>query len=262
MYFLVYKNPGETPLAALLRLRELAGIASSVPLTYAGRLDPLAEGLLIVLGAEARKEKERFLGLDKVYECTVLLGFATDTGDVLGLLKKQNPDSVEHHVSVQQIATTVASCVGEQSQTYPKFSSKTVEGAPLFALAKSGALPDVLPSRIITVNFIDVLGTDDVSEQALLACILEKINLVQGDFRQKEIALMWQKTLDAKSSKKYQLVHLRISASSGTYVRVLAEKIGGLLGMPALAFHIYRTHIGEYSVASLNGQSFCAIPNT
>lgn len=86
MRFLLYKNPGETPLTALKRLRYLAQISSDIPLTYAGRLDPLAEGLLIVLGGEECKKKEQFLAVDKVYECTVLLGFATDTGDVLGLL--------------------------------------------------------------------------------------------------------------------------------------------------------------------------------
>jgi len=53
-------------------------------MTYAGRLDPLAEGLLLVLTGEECKNKEKYLGLDKEYEVDVLFGFATDTYDILG----------------------------------------------------------------------------------------------------------------------------------------------------------------------------------
>ena len=49
---LVYKNIGETPLEAIERAREEENISTDVPITYAGRLDPMAEGLLLVLVVE------------------------------------------------------------------------------------------------------------------------------------------------------------------------------------------------------------------
>lgn len=259
MYFLAYKNPGETPLACLDRLRVWANIPTSVPLTYAGRLDPLAEGLLVVLGGEACKEKERFLNLNKAYECTVLLGFATDTQDVLGIPKQST--SEEALFALEKITEVLHSCLGEQSQTYPLYSSKTVGGVPLHTLARAGQIsPEEIPTRLVTIYSIDFLDSAEIAEGELLTQILGKVNSVSGDFRQIEISSAWSELLSTESSKKYQLVNLRISASSGTYVRVLAEKIGALLGVPALAFHIRRTQIGDYTLAGLHGQAFSTIP--
>ncbi len=45
---------------------------------HAGTLDPMATGLLIVLvGREATREQDRFMGLPKVYTATVRLGQTT-----------------------------------------------------------------------------------------------------------------------------------------------------------------------------------------
>lgn len=71
---LIYKHIGETPLEALERFRREQGIAADVPMTYAGRLDPMAEGLLLILLGEECKNKEKYLGLDKEYEVEVLFG--------------------------------------------------------------------------------------------------------------------------------------------------------------------------------------------
>jgi tRNA U55 pseudouridine synthase TruB len=45
----LYKNVGETPLECLERFRVENSEYKDVPMTYAGRLDPMAEGVLIVL---------------------------------------------------------------------------------------------------------------------------------------------------------------------------------------------------------------------
>ena len=61
----VYKKRGETPLQALNRLRKEAPKLENEILSYAGRLDPLAEGLMLVLIGEANKKREKYLNLDK-----------------------------------------------------------------------------------------------------------------------------------------------------------------------------------------------------
>ena len=62
----MHKNKGETPLQALKRLKignleaYPQGIPDSEPLTYAGRLDPMAEGLLLVLiGKDENRRRDR-----------------------------------------------------------------------------------------------------------------------------------------------------------------------------------------------------------
>ena len=48
-------------------------------ITYAGRLDPMAEGLLILLTDDDVHKKEEFIGLDKIYEVDFVLGVSTDS---------------------------------------------------------------------------------------------------------------------------------------------------------------------------------------
>ena len=57
--YLTYKNIGETPLECLERIRLEYGKPKDIPMTYAGRLDPMAEGLLIILVGDDCKDKEK-----------------------------------------------------------------------------------------------------------------------------------------------------------------------------------------------------------
>ena len=89
---IIYKKVGETPLEALenfrtKRLDEGHVEYRNIPMTYAGRLDPMAEGDLLILIGEECKKKDAYLGLDKEYEVEVLFGIETDTHDVLGIPK-------------------------------------------------------------------------------------------------------------------------------------------------------------------------------
>ncbi len=62
---IAYKELGETPLECLERMRIKHNIGQNTPMTYAGRLDPMADGLLIVLVGEECKKKDTYLGLNK-----------------------------------------------------------------------------------------------------------------------------------------------------------------------------------------------------
>src|SRR3989338_8981283 len=82
----LYKNLGETPLECLHRFKAEHSEYIDTKMTYLGRLDPMAEGLLLVLAGNT-KDKEKYLSLDKTYEFEVLWGFESDTYDILGLVQ-------------------------------------------------------------------------------------------------------------------------------------------------------------------------------
>jgi len=57
----LYKNMGETPLECLERFKVENPKWQGVPMTYAGRLDPMAKGLLLVLAGDIDEtEKKNF----------------------------------------------------------------------------------------------------------------------------------------------------------------------------------------------------------
>ena len=85
---------------------------------------------------------------------------------------------------------------------------------------------------------------------AIAAEVLEKIALVDGDFRQEEIAAGWKEFGHAHGAETFTMVRLKVACSSGTYMRTLAKDVGKDIcangGVGAIAYSIKRTKIGEY----------------
>ena len=86
---LVEKEIGQTPLEVVTRYKQEHPEYANTPIAYAGRLDPMAHGQLLLLVGEACKERDKYLGLDKEYVFEILLGFDSDTHDILGLVNSQ-----------------------------------------------------------------------------------------------------------------------------------------------------------------------------
>lgn len=237
--YTTYKLLGETPLEALERLREEQNIPEDVPLTYAGRLDPAAEGVLLVLAGEERKNKEAYTGLQKTYLAEIAIGITTDTHDLLGIpevhetipgvdILKETKEYLERHV-------------GTFVQSYPAYSSKTVEGTQLHTLAR--ARVDVeLPTHEVTLISYDDVVLDEVLSEDLLVRVGEITTAVTGDFRQKEIVEAWG---SVELPEKIAVISLSLTVGGGFYVRQLAEDIGRELGSGACLYSLVRTQIGE-----------------
>ena len=123
----IYKKIGETPLETLNCFRKHNTEYENVSLTYAGRLDPMAEGVLLVLAGEENKKREQYLSLDKEYRADILFGFETDTYDLLGKVNRTNDefDTKNFKLRIEKILQNL---VGKISQPYPPYSSKPVEG--------------------------------------------------------------------------------------------------------------------------------------
>ncbi len=80
----IYKPIGLTPLQALEAFRKQAKLPAGLKMSYAGRLDPLAEGVLVIICGDKLKQKDKFLKLNKTYQAKILFGVSTDTFDLMG----------------------------------------------------------------------------------------------------------------------------------------------------------------------------------
>lgn len=245
--FLINKKEGETPLQCLESFRASKKIGKDVLMTYAGRLDPMASGLMILLAGEECKNKEKYLGLDKEYEFSVLFGFATDTYDILGKVVDKAGSASLKFRRVDELSKLIKKNLkffkGKFMQKYPMYSSKTVEGKQLHAYARGGE--DVnIPEHEVEVKSLKFIKLSKISREKLLKNIETRIAKVKGDFRQKEILKLWKKEL--KKPQSFFVAHFRVKCGSGTYVRAIANDLGGRIGVPALALSIKRTKIGKY----------------
>lgn len=242
----LYKQLGETPRERLERLRVQKPHYEHEVLSYAGRLDPMAEGVMLALVGSANKRRDAYLELSKEYVLDILFGFATDTYDVLGRVMETGETEGIARASVQKGLNEFR---GHVEQEYPPYSSKTVEGKSLFEWARNNALGAlVMPSRSVTIHHIDVTGMYKLPEPTLLAYIEDGVSRVTGDFRQDETLRSWRQLLKKDGTREFPCATVKIECTSGTYARSIAHGLGKELGTPALALHILRTKVGEYSV--------------
>ncbi len=243
----VYKKYGETPLECLKRLRIEFEVLKDETLSYAGRLDPLAEGLMLVLvGKEANQNRKAYLELGKVYEVEILFGLSTDTGDIMGMPK--NIDVRKDGLTISGISQVLDGLKGRQHFHYPVFSSRTVKGKPLYEWAKEKRLDEiVIPMTDVNISDLTLIDTRIIEAQKFFDYIKNSVGLTTGEFRQKEILSAWDEVFLKKVSKNsnFFICKVKVKCSSGSYMRTLAEEVGNRLGLPALACGIKRTSIGD-----------------
>lgn len=187
---------------------------------HTGTLDPFATGVLVVLVGRATRLAQFLSGAVKEYEAVVRFGYATDTGDLTGARRSgpeaQNGEGARVHTwSGAEVEAALAGLRGEIEQVPPMYSAKKIEGRKLYELARQGI---EVERRAVRVQ-IDEL-TAERTGGAL--------------FRENEDG-----TLD---------LSIRVRCSAGTYVRTLAEDIGGRLGAPAHLASLRRTRAGEFRV--------------
>jgi tRNA pseudouridine55 synthase len=242
----VYKPIGITSHQVAIRLSEKLGTV----VTHTGSLDPMAEGVLVLLiGPEAKKRQVELQAVDKEYEFDLLFGFSTDSYDPLGLVT----DSIAYepeNFPEKKFNDLVGRAVGKREQELPPFSSAVIRGKPLFWWAREGRLQEVgLPVREIEIYKAEFVRRSEIGKGDLEKLIMKNVGLIDGDFRQDRINELWQTALADHPNDRFTIATIRMTVGSGTYVRSIANEIGRALGIPSLALRILRTQNGRFDLA-------------
>ena len=185
---LVNKPTPLTPLQAIDKLRKMKPALKDEVIGYAGRLDPMAKGLLLLLVGDENKKRKEYERLDKTYEFEVLLGIETDSYDILGLVEKCKVQNLEIRNSALEIPRLLESFEGRRDQSYPPYSAARVQGKPLYYWAREGKLDEVeIPSKTITIHSLELNDVQSIKLKDLRGEIQARIKGVQGEFRQDDI---------------------------------------------------------------------------
>ncbi len=235
--FITHKNIGETPLEALERVRTEKNIGSDVSMTYAGRLDPAAEGVLIILSGDDVHRKEDFSNMPKTYIVQFIFGLQTDTDDLLGILEKLDTIS-----TLPDIEPALAKLTGARAQNFHPYSSKPVGGIPLWQHTRENT--DIeLPSHEISIQNIIIQKEGNISTREIKERVENIVSRVTQDFRQEKILASWEnQNLDLT----LPFIEVQIECSSGTYIRTLARELSKIIDTPVVVGSLVRTRVGEF----------------
>jgi len=146
---LVNKPPGMTSHDVVQAARRRLGQRR---IGHTGTLDPMAQGLLILLVGSATKRQQAFQRHEKSYEACVQLGRQTDTGDAEGRVIRtaEVPALARAHVE-----TVLATLTGPMTQTPPVYSAVKVRGRPSYWWARKQQSVS-LRSRTIHISAVSL----------------------------------------------------------------------------------------------------------
>ena len=111
---------------------------------HAGTLDPLAQGVLLVLLGQATKLSNHLMG-QKTYQGVLRLGEITDTWDSEGRLLEERP---WRDIDADTLKSAILDWQTLQEQEVPPYSAAKHEGQPLYKLSRKGLETPVKIKRI------------------------------------------------------------------------------------------------------------------
>ncbi len=120
--YLIDKPKGDNSFRAVSVLRKVLGIRK---IGFAGTLDPLASGLLIMATGKATRLLDYFHYLPKVYQADILFGHTSETYDLEGELIENKQAK---KFSKKELETVLQKFKGKIDQQAQIFSAKKIDG--------------------------------------------------------------------------------------------------------------------------------------
>ncbi len=146
----LHKPKGPTSARCLSTLKRMG----QKKIGHAGTLDPMAEGVLLVLLGHATKISGHLLtDGNKIYSGTVQLGQESDTWDAEGEIVTQKP---WEHINEETVREAMNAWLGISLQEVPPYSAAKHEGQPLYKLARAGKETPV-KTKEIEISQMEVL---------------------------------------------------------------------------------------------------------
>ena len=233
---IAYKNPG-VPFGDITK--QVADDTEN-KISYIGRLDPLASGIIIYLEGDELKDRDKYMNMDKTYKFNLVIGMTTDTGDCLGMI--QNIQSV-NTINISILIEIFREFIGEYEQRYPIYSAYQIHKnglkKPLWYFAKNGIELEEseIPKHVIKIYNLEQDAKPMFSIRDM-NYFIEQVGLIPDglELRKEEVIAQYNEY------DKIRLIGIPMLAkvSSGTYIRQLCADIGDKLGIPCMADKIER----------------------
>lgn len=209
---------------------------------HAGALDTFSTGLMLILVGKATKLSDQFMGLEKEYNATLIVGVATETQDTEG-----KPIAIEDssYITPEEITEAINAFIGGYEQYVSPFSSVKVAGKKLRKVLRNKSFKyEIVETH--KSKFIELY-------EANTGVLKERLEIPKRFIDIKKITIKTCEPIDGsqlpyseKITGTFWKVNFDVRCSKGTYIRQLAEDIGIRLESPASLIALRRTRIGEY----------------
>lgn len=133
---------------------------------HAGTLDPLATGLLIVCAGKQTKQIDSYMGQEKEYTGTFVIGATTESFDLeKPVIHVADPSGV----TLDQIKSAAAQLTGDILQVPPMHSAIKVDGKRVYESARQG-IEVKMEARPVQVREFEITGFENNVVQFRISC--------------------------------------------------------------------------------------------
>jgi tRNA U55 pseudouridine synthase TruB len=236
-----YKEPGVTPLEFINTIKKQY---PDTKICYTARLDPMARGKIPVLFGDECKTMHLYTNLSKTYEVKVIIGYKTDSDDVLGILEDNLFHSLDNtKMASHEFITNYKSSFDIEkeitiTQKYHYFSTKA-----LLARSKNKVV-DIIHTHDVKLFSSKIIDSGELDfKEWIKECIssIDKVDKTK-EFRQKEIMKQWENYLHY-DIKTVHYITLQLHVGSGFFVRQFIRDSSDILGIPLMCYDIHRVSI-------------------
>ncbi|MDI1323520.1 MAG: tRNA pseudouridine(55) synthase TruB [Algoriphagus sp.] len=133
---------------------------------HAGTLDPLASGLLIVCAGKQTKQIDSYMGQEKEYIGTFVIGATTESFD---LEKPVVPVADPSAITLEQVKAAAAQLTGDILQVPPMHSAIKVDGKRVYESARQG-IEVKMEARPVQVREFEITGFENNVVHFRISC--------------------------------------------------------------------------------------------
>ncbi|MBN1162539.1 hypothetical protein JXA34_02210 [Patescibacteria group bacterium] len=245
--------------------RNIGGLLNTKA-THTGTLDPLAEGVIVVLTGDERFKKDKYSDYIKGYEFGITFGISTDSYDAMGFVTGglRNIGSLNKEIDRAEIKSVCKKLVGKYTQTVPLYSAIRHGGKRLFEWAHLNIDTPDLPEKKGEIYKLELKKLNKVLFKKIIEeQILPNLYSIVGHFRQEKIIGQWEKAVAGIDPNVVAaLGTFYAETSRGIYVRSLSQDICRDLNAEGFVTSLRRVMNGPYtkkdckSLGKLFGGSF------
>ncbi|NYV27460.1 tRNA pseudouridine(55) synthase TruB [Streptobacillus felis] len=151
-YIIILNKPKNiTSFSYIQKYRKELGIKK---VGHAGTLDPMAEGLMIVMANNATKFSDYLMKHSKTYYVEMELGYETSTFDLEGEITNKVINDFD--IDINTLNQVLSNYKGEIIQIPPMFSAIKKNGVKLYDLARKGIEIEIEGRKVIISDIYDV----------------------------------------------------------------------------------------------------------
>lgn len=250
MIYKIWKPYGITSVQFVKEFQKLVNCEKA---TCTGRLDPLAQGEMIILTDTDTKKMSGYLKKDKTYTFDMIIGIDSESHDCLSRIMNVSCESKLNKMDNRYIISKIHEfIVRYRKQKYPLVSSFVTEQysnkKPLWWFYKNGYKDVILPEKDIVINNYNVFSVCKKTGKELSHTFMNRIEQIknkklQEDFSSEETIFQWKNFKDKDTN--FLVVSMEMNVCSGFYIRRFCHDFGKYINSYGIALDITRTNIQD-----------------